>query len=247
MPVVGSSGYGTASGVLSLVRSLLDDAAVSTGDVFTDAVLIPFVNSAYHQVQFEMANHGIETFIKDNVMLTVPAVTGVDPSAQVVLNDTQNQMTTVSPTPQIPTDLLVPVRIWERQTGSSEPFLPMVQQKDGLPSESQQERLRYWEWRTDGIVFLGATQSNDIRLRYESVLPDVVQGSDTIQLRGAQDAIAFFAAALAAQSRGSPQAQTFVAAGTEALRKILVRGTRRQQHSMHRRRPYGWCTQNVGL
>ena len=247
MPVVGSSGYGTAEGALSLVRSLLDDAAVSTGDVFTDAVLIPFINSAYHQVQFEMANHGVETFTKDNVVLTVPAVTGIDPSIQVVLNDTQNQMTTVSPTPQIPTDLLVPVRIWERQTGSSEPFLPMFQQKDGLPSEMQQERLRYWEWRTDGIILLGATQSNDIRLRYESVLPDVAQGSDTLQLRGAQDVIAFFAAALAAQSRGSPQAPNLAAAGTEALRKILVRGTRRQQHSMHRRRPYGWRSQSVFL
>ena len=238
MPVVGSSGYGTASSVLSLVRSLLDDAAVATGDVFTDAVLIPFVNTAYHQVQFEMANHGIETFVKDNVILTVPAVTAADPSLQVTLNDTQNQMTTVAPTPQIPTDLLVPTRIWERQTGSSEPFLPMVQRTDGLPSELQQERLRFWEWRTDGIIFLGATQSNDVRLRYESVLPDVVQGSDTIQLRGAQDAIAFLAAALAAQSRGSPQAQVFDAAGNEALRKILVRGTRRQQHTLRRRRPY---------
>jgi hypothetical protein len=247
MPVVGSSGYGTASGVLSLVRSLLDDAAVSTGDVFTDTTLIPFVNTAYHQVQFEMANHGIETFLKDNVVLTVPAVTAADPSFQVVLNDTQNQMTTVSPTPQIPTDLLVPVRLWERQTGSSEPFLPMVLRKDGLPSEDQQARLRFWEWRTDGIVMLGATQSNDIRIRYESVLSDVVQGTDTIQLRGAQDTIAFFAAALAAQSRGSPQARDFDAAGDEALRKILVRGTRRQQHAMHRRRPYGWRSQNVFL
>ena len=247
MPEVGSSRYGTASGVLSLVRSLLDDVAVATGDVFTDSVLIPFVNSAYHQVQFEMANSGIETFVKDNVILTVPAVSGVDPSIQVVLNDTQNQMTTVSPTPQIPTDLLVPVRIWERQTGSSEPFVPMYQRKDGLPSETQQERLRYWEWRTDGIVFLGATQSNDIRLRYESVLPDVVQGTDTIQLRGAQDSIAFYAAALAAQSRGSPQARVFASAGDEAIRKILVRGTRRQQHAMHRRRPYGWRSQNVFL
>ncbi len=239
MPVVGSSGYGTASGVLSLVRSLLDDAAVAAGDVFTDGVLIPFLNTAYHQLQFELANHGVETFIKDNVVLTVPAVTAVDPSIQVVLNDTQNQMTTVTPTPQIPTDLLVPVRIWERQTGSSEPFLPTVQRKDGLPSENQQTRLRYWEWRTDGIIFLGATQSNDIRIRYESVLPDVAQGTDSIQLRGAQDALAFYAAALAAQSRGSPAAKDFDAAGEEAARKILSRSVRRQQHTMHRRKPYG--------
>lgn len=239
MPVIQSSGYGTASGVLGLVRSLLDDAAVSTGDVFTDAVLIPFVNSAYHQVQFAMANAGVETFIKDNVVLTVPAVTAVDPSLQVVLNDTQNQMTTVSPTPQIPTDLLVPVRIWERATGSGESFIPLVQRKDGLPSENQQTRLRYWEWRTDGMIFLGATQSNDIRIRYESVLPDVAQGTDSIQLRGAQDALAYFAAALAAKSRGSAAAGDFDAAGEEALRKILVRSVRRQQHTMHRRRPYG--------
>ena len=239
MPVIQSSGYGTATGVLGLVRALLDDAAVSTGDVFTDAVLIPFVNSAYHQLQFAMANAGVETFLRDNVVLTVPPVISVDPSLQVVLNDTQNQMTTVSPTPQIPTDLLVPTRIWERTTGSSEPFVPLAQCKDGLPSESQQLRLRYWEWRTDGIIFLGATQSNDIRVRYESVLPDVAQGSDMIQLRGAQDALAYYAASLAAQSRGSAAARDFYSAGEEALRKILVRSVRRQQHSMHRRKPYG--------
>src|SRR5712692_12048981 len=143
MPVIQSSGYGTASGVLGLVRSLLYDAAVAAGDVFTDVVLIPFLNTAYHQLQFELANHGVETFIKDNVVLTVPAVTAGDPSTQVVLNDTHNQMTTVSPTPQIPTDLLVPTRIWERTTGSSESFIPLVQRKDGLPSENQQLRLRY--------------------------------------------------------------------------------------------------------
>jgi len=68
-----------------------------------------------------------------------------------------------------------------------------------------------------------------------------------LQLRGAQDTIAFYAAALASQSRGSPQAQTFDAAGDQAIRKILVRGTRRQQHSMHRRRPYAWRSQNVFL
>jgi hypothetical protein len=211
----------------------------TAGDVFTDAVLIPLLNTAYHQLQFGLANVGVETFIKDDVVLTIPPTTAVDPSLQVIVNDTANQSSTTSPTPPLPTDLLVPLRLWERTTGSSEVFVPMVQKKDGLPSESQQVRLRYWEWRTDGLVFLGATQSNDVRMRYEVIYADIVQGSDPIQIRGAQDALAFYTAALAAKSRGSPLAADFQAAGEEAFRRMSVRAVRRQQHTMHRRKPYG--------
>ena len=42
MPVVGTTAYNTAGQITSLVRSLLNDAA---GNLFTDAVLLPYVNS----------------------------------------------------------------------------------------------------------------------------------------------------------------------------------------------------------
>ncbi len=46
MPVVGTTAYNTAGQITSLVRSLLNDAA---GNLFTDAVLLPYVNSALPQ------------------------------------------------------------------------------------------------------------------------------------------------------------------------------------------------------
>ena len=48
MPVVGSSAYNTAGQITSLVRALLNDAQ---GNLFTDAVLLPYANSAYRAVQ----------------------------------------------------------------------------------------------------------------------------------------------------------------------------------------------------
>ena len=44
MPVVGSSAYNTAGQITSLVRSLLNNAQ---GNLFTDAVLMPYVNAGY--------------------------------------------------------------------------------------------------------------------------------------------------------------------------------------------------------
>ena len=43
MPVVGTTAYNTAGQITALVRSLLNDAA---GNLFTDTVLLPYVNAA---------------------------------------------------------------------------------------------------------------------------------------------------------------------------------------------------------
>ena len=53
MPVVGTTAYNTAGQITALVRSLLNDAA---GNLFTDTVLLPYVNSAYRKAQRTLAN-----------------------------------------------------------------------------------------------------------------------------------------------------------------------------------------------
>jgi hypothetical protein len=50
MPVVGSSAYSTAGQITSLVRTLLNDAQ---GNLFTDAVLLPYANSAYRKTHLQ--------------------------------------------------------------------------------------------------------------------------------------------------------------------------------------------------
>ena len=84
MPVVGSSAYNTAGQITSLVRALLNDAQ---GNLFTDAVLLPYANSAYRKTQRALSNAGASGFIQDDVLLVVTAVAQVDTSLQVSITD----------------------------------------------------------------------------------------------------------------------------------------------------------------
>src|SRR6266436_1400187 len=130
MPVVGSSAYNTAGQITSLVRSLLNDAQ---GNLFTDAVLLPYANSAYRKLQRALGNAGGGGFIQDDTLLVVTAVAQTDTSLQVSITDA------TAPPNQLPTDLLVPVKIWERRNTSTEDFQEMTDMTDegGLPSQPQ--------------------------------------------------------------------------------------------------------------
>ena len=160
MPIIGSTAYNTAGQATSLVRSLLNDAA---GNLFTDTVLIPYANSAYRKVQRALANVGSGGFLADDALLVVAAVANTDPSVQVSITDA------TAPPNQLPIDLLVPLKLWERPNGSGDDFVEMTDLTNhgGLPSQPQGSNLQYWEWRADGLYFLGATQDTQLRLRYE--------------------------------------------------------------------------------
>jgi hypothetical protein len=231
MPVVGTTAYNTAGQITALVRSLLNDAAAN---LFTDAVLLPYVNSGYRKVQRALANIQSGTFLTDNVLLVVPAVAQVDASAQVSITDA------TAPPNQLPTDLLVPVKVWERANLSTDDFMEMTDMTDhdGLPSEPQGQTLRYWEWRADGLYFLGATRDTQIRLRYQKSYPDLTDATSPVLLRNAQEAIAYTAAAMAGAARGAPQAERWDLAASDALEDLISRATQREQQTVRRRRPF---------
>ena len=231
MPVVGSSAYNTAGQITSLVRSLLNDAQ---GNLFTDAVLLPYANSAYRKLQRALGNAGGGGFIQDDALLVVAAVTAVDTSLQVAITDA-----TVPPN-QLPTDLIVPAKIWERPNGSADDFLEMVDlsQHGGLPSRAQDITLSVWEWRNDGVYFLGATQDTQIRLRYLKAYPDLTDATSPVLVRNAQEALAYAAAALAAWSRGSPLAAKWDEAASDAIEDLIIAAIKREQQSQRRRRPF---------
>lgn len=233
MPVVGTTAYNTAGQITSLVRSLLNDAA---GNLFTDTVLMPYTNAAYRKVQRALGNVQSGTLLSDDVLLVVTAVTAVDASLQVSISDS------TAPPNQLPTDLLVPLKLWERCSGSSDDFVEMTDLTNhgGLPSQPQDTDLEFWEWRTDGLYFIGATQDVQIRLRYQKSYPDLVDCNSPILVRNAQEAIAYFTAAMASAARGTPQAERWDAAGVDALEDLLTRATQREQHTNRRRRPYTW-------
>jgi len=185
-------------------------------------------------VQRAIGNAGGGGFIQDDALLVVTAVDAVDTSLQVSITDA------TAPPNQLPTDLLVPVKIWERPNGSTGDFLEMVDlsQHGGLPSRAQDTTLSVWEWRADGIYFLGATQDTQIRLRYLKAYPDLSDATSPVLVRNAQEALAYASAALAAWSRGSPLAAKWDDAASDAIEDLAVAGVKREQQSQRRRRPF---------
>lgn len=226
-----ASAYNTAGQITALCRSLLNDAA---GNLFTDTVLLPYVNAAYRKVQCALENIGAGVSIEDSVELVVAKVSTPDTSLQVSITDA------TAPPNQLPTDLLLPLKLWERPNGSTDEFTEMVDLTlhGGLPSRVQGDTLSVWESRADGLYFIGATQDTEIRLRYMRALPDLVDASSVILIRGAIEFLAYAAAGLAALARGSPLAAQWDAAATDALDDLLTKMARREQQSTRRRRPF---------
>lgn len=212
-----------------------DMQGVGLGVIFPDFVLMPYVNSAYRTVQRALAMAGSPLFRTDDVLLVVPLVSPVDVSVQVVINDA------TPPPNQLPQDLLEPLKIWERLNTSSDAFIEMINQtyQGGLQSREQGERLVDWEWRKDGIYFVGATTDSQIRLRYRAALADLVDGTSTVSIRNSQEVIAYYAAAMAGAARGSPLATQWDAAADDAKEKLISAIVRQQQFSPRRRQPYG--------
>lgn len=225
MPVISTTAYDQAEDALNLSRALANDAA---GTVFSDAVLLPFLNSAYRALQRQLAEAGVSVLIAQ-VDLDLTLTSGVTPTE---LND--------SSSPQLPTDLLAPHQLWERATGSSDIFTPMEKITGGLPNFQPSSYLRMWEWLTDSIQLIGATQEITVRLRYEKSLPALVLGSDPIQIRSSLDPLAYAVAGMAARSRGAQAlAADMLSLAEAAVTKLIERYVRPEQFKGRRRKPYG--------
>ena len=239
----GQTAYATLSTVFTLVRSLVNDAL---GSWATDAVLLPYANSAYRHVNSELGNVQAPSYIKDDVLMVLPAVAGQDASVQAVLNNagfnngTSNFTTYSGVVLQLPVDLMVPLRIEERTAGSTEEWIEITDMTDagGLPEQLQGSRLCYWEWRTDGIYLLGATQDEQIKLRYEAAFLDMTDGTSPLEIRDGQNAVAFKTAELVALARGGAMAPLMKPQYDDAIELLKNRVAQREQHVGRRRKAY---------
>lgn len=234
MPLVGSSAYNSAGQITALIRSLLNDVAANYA---TDTVLLPYVNSAYRSVQRKIMNAGGRGFTTDNVLLILPAVPANQQNQQnqAVINDA------TPPPGQLPSNLLEPLGIWERPNASTQDFTLMqdLTEKGGLPARMQGPTLGCWEFRTDGVYFIGATQDTQLRMRYTSFFQDLVGPNDMVLIRGAQEAIAYSAAGLSGLARGSAFAAQIDTLASDAIEDLISQNIRANQVQGVRRRPYG--------
>jgi hypothetical protein len=238
MPVVPTTAYSQAEDALTLARALMNDSA---GAVFTDTLLLPFLNSAYRSLQQELAENGISVLAEQQDLDLEP-----DPSTGI----TNTEISDVS-SPQLPTDCLAPHMLWERASANTtDVFVPMEKFTSGGSMLNLQPGvyLRLWEWREDKVNLIGATQGITVRLRYEKILPQLTQGTDPVQIRSATDPLGFATAALAARSRGARAlAQDLFSAAEMATDKLIARYVRPEQLKGRRRKPYGYHQRIVYL
>lgn len=226
----------------------MNDSEVVGGDIITDSAPFTFdlLNAGFERVQLELAKYGVEVSTTDVWMIGLPTVPTVDPEARMIIDDSGCNIiypngvgNTLASTPRLPDDLILPLRIWERQNGTTNALgLPMNQPNGGLTSCSQGTYLNEWEWKNDGIRFRGATQSQDIKVLYEKHLQKLVAPTDPVPIRGVVNAAAYFSSKIFADSRGAAIAPEAKASAMEEIFLLQQISVRRRQRKQVRRGPY---------
>jgi hypothetical protein len=249
MPVVQSTAYATVESVTQLARALVNDMLISqAGEILTDTApfTFPLLNSAARYCGRKLANNGVKTFTIETVLTPITQCSfpnlglgGADPGQQVYVSDAGyfNGSTFAYP-PNLPSSLRVPLDLWERATGSLEQWLLMKEYPDGIPSTPQSYRLCFWEWRNEQIWMPGATQINDLKLRFESDIMMFATVNDTILIRDSTDAIANYLAALFTNARNPMAAASFSAAGDDFTNQIILSNVHAAQRETYTRIPW---------
>lgn len=228
------------------------DAGISVdGDLLADTAnsTFPILQSAYEYVQQELTNRGYETPTKEAILLNVTPVPAAvqGPSTQAFIGydqyfDGQNK----NNAPLLPQDLIAPLRLWERQNGSTARFTVMQMANDGLDSLPQYSFLRQWEWRDDKIYLIGSTQAEDLRIRYKSYFPALTDGNSIVRIFQGGNAIAYDAALKFSGPRAGEAAAYFSGERDAAIKQLTTRIARKNQRRNSRPQPYGAMGQHSG-
>ncbi|MFP5230774.1 MAG: hypothetical protein ACLGXA_24420 [Acidobacteriota bacterium] len=211
MAVGGQNNYPSLNTIANLVRSLVnDDKAGATGtpgegQILTNSsvTLQNLMNSAIRETYRDVRIMGQPTLIKDNFILygltPVNSPLGVgapNPATQVSLQfvgyfDGLEYNSNLA----LPGDLILPLEVWWRQSGTNFPFVEVPESTGPLRSRYQSIPPGQWEWRQDGIWMNGSIVPIDARLRYISTFVDLaapnIDWSNTfVPIMDSQEAIA---------------------------------------------------------
>ena len=260
MAVGGTGAYPSLNTIANLVRTLVnDDKAGATGtpgegQILTNSsvTLQNLMNSAIRDTYRDTRIMGQPTLIGDNyVLYNLPPVNStlgvgvMNPAVQVALQFTGYFDGLLNwPNFTLPANLLYPLEMWERQSGTQNPFGMMKRQSGALAPRNQVQALGEWEWRSDGIWMNGATQYRDIRLRWIFTFPDLASPSidwsaTFVPILDCQECVADKIAVRYAARLGGAALATAMEAAKMSLLKLKQQITRDQQVIDYNRPPYG--------
>jgi hypothetical protein len=262
LAVGGVNPYASLEECALLVRTITNDTmpgltnTVGEGQIVIDNValdikLITSLNEAIREVYRELRTVGAPVLIADNYIVgNLPVVYGTqgrgnpDPATQVALQYSGFfDGTQMHSGYTLPINMLMPLRVWQRATGTNLPFVELGQAQDGLTSGYQNYGLGQWEWRSDGLWMNGSIYNYDIRIRYQLKLPlfygQNIDFSQTyIPIQDCVSAVAYKAAYIIAFSLGSPQATELKARADQEMFHLRNENVRRAQGVVYHRPGY---------
>jgi hypothetical protein len=156
--------------------TIMDAVAAHSGDaaktLLTYTNQLPFLKTAVRDLEIICASYDIP------VLTEVSSVQDVAAAATVM--------------PSQPTDIIVPVEMFERQDGSTlaEDWTPM-ERVTVLPNRTANEKLGQWEWREEVITFIGASTAREVKLVYKRLLAAIADENSTILLNYATNYLIF--------------------------------------------------------
>ena len=262
MPVININGpYPTYEQVMNLARAYVNDTmagstgATGEGQIFTDSapMTLPFLRAVTAELYQELGNTGGGVVIRDNYVLTgLPAMmttggqAGPDPATQVSISyEAYFNGWTNDSNFYLPPDMIAPLMLWERTSGTDDDFGEMSEAQNGLQPTQQTTYQGCWEWRGDAIWMPGSLQAEDIRMRYACQLwlldVDDIPNLDTVRvpIADCENALALKLAADYGFARGSEQQATAEQKAQKAVRLLQNRYIRAQQAIDYRGDAYG--------
>src|SRR5262249_54122425 len=150
------------------------------GQILTNDPVLPqsvtlqnFMNSAIRETRRDISIMGQPTFISDNyILLGLPPVNSslgvgvTNPAVQVSIQFIGYfDGLQMWPNLTLPGNMLQPLEMWERQSGTNNPFGMMRQSTGALAPRYQTNALGDWEWRGDAIWMVGSVEPRDVRIR----------------------------------------------------------------------------------
>jgi hypothetical protein len=189
--------------------------------------VLAFANAAYRELQDRLAGAGI------TVNRAVATLTNIPANTKVL---------SLSSSPALPADFVLPYGLEERPNGSTQKFVPMEESDTvPLPDVDSDSTLKLWGYYQNQINLLGATSATDVRLDYEQRVSPFSAGTDAVAIIGAVNFLAYRSGSMIALSRGDSAKATYYAqmAEAEAL-KYLRTHVQAQQFKAGRRIPFGY-------
>ena len=250
MPLVDTGGdpYPLTQDVMNLARVRVNDCAISLdGNLLSNNQ--PYTNTilqaAWRWLQTKCAVAGVETFIRSTYIQGIPAAAKQDTAYECYLTwEGCGDGVFQYEAPGLPPDLILPLHIGYRQSGTQNNFNDLDQALDGLP---RYLNVNVYDWRDDGMYFYGWSVAADIKLRYAAYRAPLNLGDPQNQatIMFCEDALSARIAYEFANLRGAAQAPAMMQAAEDAFDVIAQRTARKNQRRAIRRRPYsgrstGW-------